>query len=437
MIGVIADDITGANDIGIMFVNRGYRTIVLPLAHASDSSLLEAYAREVDVVVVDTDCRLLDAATAYARSREAVHILRHHGGHQFFVKVCSAFRGNVGAVFDAVLDEIGVPFAPVVLGFPKNGRTTLHSVHHVHGVKLEESEFRNDPIHPMRESNLCTILRRQTRRRVQGLWHETLDACAAQGAGGSAALALEIDRAQATTDYLIFDVRHQADLEFISQALYDRPVICGSSAIAETWPLRAHTPNSLPAAAQAIRSSRGVLLVAGSLMPQTLQQVAAVREAGHACVEIDTVDLVQDPSRWRRHITPLLEDVVARLHRDENVLMYASHDAERVQQTLVAGQHVGLSMVQTRKRVSGTLATLAQEVVAASGVRRVIVGGGDTSGAVCSALGVRGVEVLRQIAPGLPLSVSLGDSPFALILKSGSFGSRSFFLDAISAARAL
>ncbi|QSO51558.1 four-carbon acid sugar kinase family protein [Alicyclobacillus curvatus] len=428
MIGVIADDITGANDIGIMFVKRGYRTVVIPIEAALDYAAVNQ--SEVDVIVIDTDSRLLDRQTAYDRSRYATGILRDMGCSQFFGKVCSVFRGNIGADFDAVLDELGESFAPIVLGFPKNGRTTIHGIHYVRGVKLEDSEFQYDPVHPMQESNLQGILQKQTNRKVHVLYHETLDEA-------KSTLAVEVSRRQSAGGYLIFDVRNQGDLATIAEVIHGYRVICGSSAIAEAWPVLQGTSGTKRSRFDDVRNSHGVLLLAGSLMPQTVAQIETLRGNGIHCVELDTVSLIADKSAWGEQIQGLLDDVAARLEQDENVLVYAANDKERVKQTLQAGEIHGYSMVQTRQLVSRTLAQLARYIVERSRVRRVVVGGGDTSAAVCAALGVTGVEVLREIAPGLPLSISLGQVPIALVLKSGSFGQPDFFLRAIETSRRL
>src|SRR5579875_1312991 len=132
MIGVVADDITGANDIGVMFSKEGCQTVVASLEGAIPDD-------GVDVAVIDTDSRLNSPTTAYAKTREAVHRLASRGYKRYFIKTCSVFRGNIGATFDAALDELNTSFACIILGFPKNGRTTVDGVHYVRGVKLEES----------------------------------------------------------------------------------------------------------------------------------------------------------------------------------------------------------------------------------------------------------------------------------------------------------
>ena len=77
--------------------------------------------------------------------------------------------------------------------------------------------------------------------------------------------------------------------------------------------------------------------------------------------------------------------------------------------------------------VETALAEIAKRLVA-RGVRRLVVAGGETSGAVVQALGVKGLRIGKQIDPGVPWTATIGDPPIALALKSGNFGGTDFFL---------
>ncbi|MBY0440083.1 MAG: hypothetical protein K2W80_18020, partial [Burkholderiales bacterium] len=72
--------------------------------------------------------------------------------------------------------------------------------------------------------------------------------------------------------------------------------------------------------------------------------------------------------------------------------------------------------------------------LAAAGVRRLVVAGGETSGAVVGALGVRALRIGPVIAPGVPWTASDGGAPLWLALKSGNFGAPDFFRTALDAA---
>src|SRR5512138_51877 len=151
--GVVADDVTGSNDIGIMFAKSDYLTHVYSFKEAADS-FGASEENAPDILILDTNSRLDAPEIAYRKVFAATRELQRAGCRQFHNKTCSVFRGNIGTEFDAMLDALGLEFAIVVLGFPKNGRTTVDGIHYVHGRKLEDSEFRRDPIHPTLRSDL-------------------------------------------------------------------------------------------------------------------------------------------------------------------------------------------------------------------------------------------------------------------------------------------
>lgn len=144
--GVVADDVTGSNDIGIMFAKSDYLTHVYSFKEEA-GSFATSKNDAPDIRILDTNSRLDPPEIAYRKVFTATRELQQAGCRQFHNKTCSVFRGNIGAEFDAMLDALGLEFAVVVLGFPKNGRTTVDGIHYVHGKRLEDSEFRHDPIH--------------------------------------------------------------------------------------------------------------------------------------------------------------------------------------------------------------------------------------------------------------------------------------------------
>jgi 3-dehydrotetronate 4-kinase len=106
------------------------------------------------------------------------------------------------------------------------------------------------------------------------------------------------------------------------------------------------------------------------------------------------------------------------------VLIYASAPPEKVAQV-----HAKLGREKAGAMIEGTLAAIAAGLVGA-GVRRLVVAGGETSGAVVAKLGVAALRIGPEIAPGVPWTASLGTPPLLLALKSGNFGARDFFLKA-------
>ncbi|NLF67182.1 MAG: four-carbon acid sugar kinase family protein [Chloroflexi bacterium] len=429
---VVADDITGANDIGIMFAKWDYLTHVYSIDDGG-YSYDPTRAPQPDVCILDTNSRLDDRTLAYDKVFAATHLLQQAGWQQFFNKTCSVFRGNIGTEFDAMLDALGQEFAVVVLGFPKNGRTTVNGIHYVRGVPLAESEFRHDPIHPMTRSNLVDILQSQTERRVGLLTHEVI-------ARGPAQLREEIEARRGSYNYLILDVVDQAALATIARAVHDLPVLCGSSAIAEelppVWgpPLRREgfldgrvangrvaNPPLLPGA---------VLVVAGSLMPQTRAQLDHLRDKGLPFFTLDTARLFDATGR-EAEIARLADALIGLLADGRDAVLRAPNDPTEVAAAHRAAAERGLTNTVLGRLVSATLADITYRVVQEAGARRLVIAGGETSAAVTRRLNISGLRIWKEIQPGLPSCLTLTEPPLLLVLKSGSFGSPDFLEQAI------
>lgn len=422
LIGIVADDVTGSGDIGVMFSKNGQ------VAHIySDMSELNIDAGDhVDALIIDTNSRFDSAETAYKKAFDATIRLKELGCTQFINKTCSVFRGNIGAEFDAMLDALDASFAVVVLGFPKNGRTTVNGIHFVHGKKLEESEFRNDPVHPMTRSDLVGILQAQTKRNVAAIGSDVIER-------GAEALKSAIEAAKGKCQYVILDVTGQPALQTIAEAVRDEPILCGSSALAEELSallVAERSEVSLQAHGVPYRQGVGILAAAGSLMPQTAAQVAYVRELGVPVTEMDSRRLLHSEER-ESLIREMSDELATVLQSGRDAVFHSSNDSAIVEETKKTAAELGFTNTQVSRLVSGTIAEICARVLEMTGHRRLLVAGGDTSASVCERLGVKGLEVRDEIEPGLPVCVTLTNPPLLLVLKSGSFGKPSFFQDAI------
>jgi uncharacterized protein YgbK (DUF1537 family) len=417
MIGVIADDTTGANDIGVMFAKQGWATAVV--AHDAPAPLPAA-----DALVLDTDSRLDPPERAYAKVHAATTRLRALGCTWLHKKTCSVFRGNIGAEFDAMLDASGGDFAVVSLAYPKNGRQTRGGVHTVYGVPLEESAFARDPAHPLRESNLVRILQAQTRRRVGQVELGTVRA-------GAAALRIALAARRRECAYCIVDAMEQSDLAVLAEAAHDWPWHAGSAALAEELPRFWPRPEPRELVGRvAFSGSPGVLVVSGSLTPQTRAQTAALRATGTATVTLDSRRVFTAALR-AQEIDRVTAEALGPLRAGADALVLAEQTDDVVAATKMEGTERGLNALGTSKAVSAALAEITERIIDGAAIKRLVVAGGDTSGTICRRLGIQGNWVLEEVATGVPSGLAIG-RPLLLVLKSGSFGDADFLRTAIA-----
>ncbi len=419
--GIVADDLTGSHDIGVMFAKAGYLTDVY--TYAPSDTIPDSGGS--DICILNTGSRLDSPQVSYSKVRGATLALKEAGARQYFAKTSSAFVGPVGTQFDAVLDALGQDFAIVVVAFPKNGRVTVDGVHFVHGKKLEDSEFRNDPAHPMTRSSLVEILQSQTRRRVGLVDHSVI-------ARGPGALCDALEKLRATCNYVVLDVISQTALRTIAQAVADAPVLCGSSALAEELPALWGDPGSGGAVLDLPEpNGMGVLCAAGSLMPQTIAQIRHMRNKGAAPFELNTLALFDSRTR-QAEVDRLAGALELRLRHGQHVVVHTPNSASKVEKTRMLGAQRGLTRTEVARLVSETLAQVVATTRARCGLTRLVIAGGESSAAVCTRLGVKAMRVLYEIQPGVPSCLALGNTPLLLVLKSGSFGSPDFIEQAIN-----
>ncbi|BDZ45691.1 3-oxo-tetronate kinase [Naasia aerilata] len=412
-LGVIADDVTGACDVAGGVAAAGVRTSVylgVPGADATDDA-----ADECLVVALKT--RTVPAEQAVAESAEAARWLRAHGATRLYQKYCSTFdstdRGNIGPVADALAPvdgiSVGTPATPAA------GRTQYLGHLFVGDRLLSESSMRDHPLTPMRDSDLVAVLSRQTSSRVELVPLPTVRS-------GATELAAELDRrAGAGARHLLVDAIADSDLDALAAAL-DRvqtPLVLGGGA-GIALALARRTGHGSGVAAEAVPPGGPRLILSGSASLRTREQVAA----------FDGPVVAVDPLAIDREGTaPVLAAVRAALSAsgDTPVLVSATVGPERVrdaQQRLGAERAAGL--------LESALASAGLLGVAELGVRRLIVAGGETSGAAVAALGLRRLAVGRLAAPGVPwttgAAAAVGGSPtVALLLKSGNFGEPDLF----------
>ncbi|MGE7906802.1 four-carbon acid sugar kinase family protein [Peribacillus sp. NPDC094092] len=423
VIGVVADDTTGANDIGLMFSKGKYISKVQTF---DEEMNVEA---DSDVIIIDTDSRLDPLDLSYQKVYKATKKLQEIGCSLFFNKTCSVFRGNIGKEFDAMLDALGEEFAVISLAFPKNGRQTVGGVHTVHGNLLEQSEFANDPVHPMRESNTVSILQKQTFRKVTSIDLNIVRQ-------GATALREAIEEVRKNFNYCIIDSETQTDLTIVAEAIHDYKVLCGSSAIAEELPkFLCRTPVESPVKILDINDKHGVLVISGSLTPQTRAQTAHLISNGIPCMVLDSRKVFSSVE-CDEEIRRLVIEAQNLLKRGKDVLIMADNRPEIVLQTKLIGQEKKIDPLLISKMVSAALADVTERIVDETSLKRLIVAGGDTSGTVTRKLGIKGNYVLEEIETGLPSGLALGRH-MLIVLKSGSFGNTKFLSHAIGHLKSL
>jgi uncharacterized protein YgbK (DUF1537 family) len=410
LLGCIADDFTGATDLANILVRGGMRTVqTIGVPSAALAASLDA-----DAIVVALKSRTAPVAQAVAQSLEALRWLQAQGCTQFFFKYCSTFDstaiGNIGPVAEALQQALATDFAIACPAFPGAGRTVYLGHLFVNQRLLNESGMENHPLTPMRDPDLVRVLQSQSRAKV-GLIAQPV---VAQGAASVRERVAAL-RAQGV-QLAIADAISDADLVTLGEACADAPLVTGGSGMAQGLPANFRRIGKLrdSDAAQLPRIDGPAVVLSGSASTATNGQVAAWLRSGRPAYRMDPLALARG------------EDVVAAalavVSSDQPALIYATSGAEEVRrvQSELGAARAGALIEEALGQVASRLR--------ARGTRRFVVAGGETSGAVIQALGLKALRIGRQIDPGVPETQSLGDDhPLAVVLKSGNFGGEDFF----------
>ncbi len=417
-LGVIADDFTGATDVASMLVRAGMRTVQV-IGVPDDGVQVDA-----DAVVIALKTRTVPAADAVRESLAALRWLQAAGMRQCYFKYCSTFdstaAGNIGPVTEALMQALGADFTIACPAFPENGRTIFRGHLFVGDELLSDSGMRHHPLTPMTDANLVRVLQAQCERRVGLLRYDLI-------AQGAAAVRERIAALRADGITLaVADAVDNDDLRVLADACADLPLLTAGSGLALGLPAvyaeRGWLVPDADAAALDAAAGAGALL-AGSCSLATNAQVQRWQQAGRPALAIDPRALARgepvaaDALRWAQSQPP-----------DQAVLIYATAPAADLQavQAELGAQRAGAL-------VEDCLAQIARGLVA-QGLRRLVVAGGETSGAVVQALAVRQLRIGAAICPGVPWTQAEGrpaDDPLHLALKSGNFGGPDFFAEAL------
>lgn len=417
LLGCIADDFTGATDLAAMLARNGMRTVqVIGVPDATSPP------PGSDAIVVALKSRTAPVQRAVRESRAALTWLARAGCRQFFFKYCSTFdsteEGNIGPVADALVSDLGCGFALACPAFPANRRSVFQGHLFVGQQLLSESGMESHPLTPMRDANLLRVLGRQTDGVVGLVPYEIVERGAVAIRAALGALKEKGCR------YGIVDALNETHLRMIGTAAADAALITGGSGVAMGLADNFRALGLLPARADAAALpdvAGGSAILAGSCARATLMQIGRVRGilpdfTLRPLAMPDAAGLAEAALAWADDQT-----------MGRPILIAASAPPETV-----AAVQTALGRAAAGALMEEALAAIAAGLVA-RGVRRLIVAGGESAGAVVTRLGIARLRIGAEIDPGVPWTYAEGSGPpLLLALKSGNFGAPDFFLKAFA-----
>lgn len=414
LIGVIADDFTGASDIANTLAKGLPPEGGLRTAQFSGVPTGPAPAG-LEAGVIALKSRTVPAAEAVAQSLAALDWLRAQGCGQIVFKYCSTFDstpdGNIGPVAEALAAALGVRGVVVCPAFPGVGRTIYQGHLFVHDRLLSESGMQAHPLTPMTDPDIRRFLALQSTGPVGHVPLSTVTRGAAAIAAGLAASERVLCVVDAVAD---------GDLAAIGQAVAGAALVTGGSGIAQGLPRNFIRAGRSGGAGVAQVTARGpAAIIAGSCSGATRGQIDRHAES-HPALRIGVPEVMAGATTAETLVGFILS------HPDAP-LVYSSDTPQDV-----ATMQARFGRDAVAERLDALFAETAR-LLFRRGYRRLVVAGGETSGAVaqavCAELGAEAMTIGPEIDPGVPV-LGLGGG-VALALKSGNFGGPDFFARAL------
>ncbi|KQZ47829.1 hypothetical protein ASD54_19975 [Rhizobium sp. Root149] len=410
--GAIADDFTGATDLAALLSRSGWPVSLRLGLPKSDDTPMAPFE------IIALKIRTLPVEQAVEQALIAADWLEKAGAKRFYWKYCSTFdstaEGNIGPVSEALMQRLGASQTIYCPAFPENGRSIFMGHLFVGEQPLDESAMKDHPLTPMRDSSLVRLLSPQVTLPV-GLANRLVVA------KGVEALRDRLDALKNEgVRHVVVDAVADDDLAVIAQATMGFRLVTGGSALAMPLPKLLADAGELSGSRSQgtqVRVGEGQIVLSGSCSAMTRKQVG--RYLPHAeSYRLDPLALaekgVEPALNWLRSV-PI----------DKAKLVYATAEPDEVRNYQQA-----LGVEKSGALVEEALARIAQDA-SRLGVSRFVVAGGETSGAVVNALGVRQLSIGKEIAPGVPWTyANLEGRTIALALKSGNFGAEDFFAQA-------
>lgn len=411
LIGVVADDFTGASDAASFLVKGGLNAVLLNGIPSSDINL-----DNISAVVIALKTRTMEKNKAVQLSLEAFEWLKAKNAKHMYSKYCSTFdstrEGNIGPIIDAVLEKYNYQYTIIAPALPINGRIVRNGHLYVNGVLLHESSMKDHPLTPMWDSRIANLMREQGKYKSIELHKEQLYLNDSQ-------IQNWISDYQTNNEhfYVIPDYEDDKDAVRITELFKNLPFLTGGSGLLESLARAYKTENNVPNHKNKSTTKGKGIIIAGSVSQATRSQVNTFIQTGKPSLKINPVDILKDNS------LSSIWDFISK-NQTEDIMIYSLDEPSKIKEYQKLGKD------KVAKVIEKTFAKIAEQIIDL-GYTRIIVAGGETSGAVTQALNFNHFVIGESISPGVPIMIPLDFPEIRLVLKSGNFGDEDFFIKAL------
>ena len=407
---IIADDLTGAADTGVQFCPFYDSTVLISYLQLSPAAALTSGS----AIALYTNSRALKPNTAHKRLRSIAGRLSELSPVWVYKKMDSCLRGNPGAETEALMNELAYDVSFIAPAFPDMGRTTVNGTHLVRGIPVGQTEISRDPVTPVTESDLCRIIKDQSRYPVGHIALKWLE-------GEESELRGEVEnQIRQGVRHLVFDTTSQNHLDRIARLIFSsshRILPVGSAGLAAG--LGRHLPSKSIIKEYNDRhfAGRYHLLVCGTNSEVTRRQIKVLAETYPYEEKTLNPGMLTDENRRDEFLNS------AALIRSTLTAKHLIISIESPCDNSVAAKR--LNQAQKAQSMIEGLGRLLAEVLTETRPGLLFLTGGDTADAVITSIGAKGLRILGEVPTGVVKGTLIGGplDGLPVVTKAGAFGS--------------
>jgi D-threonate/D-erythronate kinase len=385
-VGVIADDLTGANATGVKLVKQGFEAATM--VYYDQPPVSGSY----NAVCIDTDSRYARKDVAEMRIKKSLENLKNWGADVICKRIDSTVRGNIGIEIDTVLNELGEKsIAVVVASFPDSSRITSGGYLLVNGVPVQATDVAKDPVTPLTESYVPSIIRKQSEHRVAHLGLETV-------LQGKEIILQDLKRQiQEGNRILVLDAVTDEEIEDIAHAM----------ALIDDYQLVPVDPGPLTAYySKAYTSqhtlSKKIIVTVGSVTSLSAQQLNYLIDKTNANpVYVDAGKLASISDSWEKEVDRVVKQALEQISQQDILIITTnSPSAKRLDLKRLAEEQ-DVSQDQLAKRIADGLGKITRIVIQSTTyeIGGCFSSGGDVTASLCSVGRAEGIKLKDEVLP--------------------------------------
>ena len=425
IVGIIADDLTGANDTALQFLLNGADTKILltnDISKKNEELHSQAWA-------ISTESRNISPQEAFERVHTCTKLIIDKINPDYlYKKIDSTMRGNIATEVMAALETLGWDCAVIMPAFPQEGRITVGGYQLLKGIPLERTEMAQDPHSPITESHLPTLLKLQLGESLKNLvgtieLKDVLD--------GAGPILLKItELIKAGKKIIIADSSSVTDLEQIALAIQKSnynilPVgnASGAKVFSNLWFKDKNiTEERLPIKLPNLPK----LIISGSATQITANQVKNFEndeeyKYNSCIIKLDSNTILNGVQN------NLVESILSNLNSGKIVLVHTSELVENFDGFSQDNADAELTKAKFASMITDFLAELTKKVLEKQNAVLITLGG-ETSYKCCDAIGADQLSQLDEVLPAIAISKNIESGQY-IITKSGNLGNLNIISD--------